>query len=348
MTIIHQNYKRLRNYWEPVFAPSTDVGGFQEFTWDTKHAPAFKMGVCAAHILKKLAEEKQRYTLNDLTFDTCDFVGDFGFTRLTFKSCKFTNCDFQDSKWNGTKFSKCQFNKTSISTAHFNEVDFIDCNWRDTGVSSGEMTFTNISMNNPGDFISSIYTNLNEAVLSQNGTTVIYQKFRLEGTKAKIARMLLNNLHSSPDDDSYYEGVKTYTIQNLTAKIMKIDYDKFSEFWFKKILFFFIKKGLQIELNVLQISGWVNAWGGSIGRPFTVGIGLICTFFVFYQFLFEIKGHALLAAFEITLLFGYTKYASVADDLLLQVFYALNGVFGLWWYAIFIPTVVNRVNRIRI
>jgi hypothetical protein len=52
-----------------------------------------------------------------------------------------------------------------------------------------------------------------------------------------------------------------------------------------------------------------------------------------------------LAAVEITLLVGYTKYASLQAPMSVQIAFAANMVFGLWWYTVFVPTIVNRVSR---
>lgn len=77
------------------------------------------------------------------------------------------------------------------------------------------------------------------------------------------------------------------------------------------------------------------------------GIALILIFWVIYGISDFVPGklQSGLAALEVTLLVGYTKYASMQSPILMQIAFAANMVFGLWWYSIFVPTIVSRVSR---
>lgn len=91
------------------------------------------------------------------------------------------------------------------------------------------------------------------------------------------------------------------------------------------------------------------AGGASIGLPAFVGLALIIGFAALYRAL-EIQpsfSRALMASFDITTLVGYTKHSATSSPSTTQIFYALNMVLSLWWYAIFVPTVINRISRVR-
>ena len=78
------------------------------------------------------------------------------------------------------------------------------------------------------------------------------------------------------------------------------------------------------------------------------GVALVGVFWAIY-FLADVAPgfvQAGVAALEITLLIGYTKYTALDTPLWSQLLFVLNMILGLWWYAIFVPTVVNRVNRV--
>lgn len=348
-TIHASSFKRRKSYWEPVFSPGSFTEPFPLFDWNTKNVIALKDSLCRSNELAIKATNLQRYTIRSTTFQTCDFDGTFNFTKLTFDKCIFTNCDFMDSKWENTKFTNCTFEISSLSTVAFINCQFIECNWKNIGISSNEMYFENCQLSNPNKFISAAYTNLDKNILQQKNTTPEHQKFRLEGTKAKVARLLLINLEEQGDDDSFYDAVKTHTIQTIISKIEKQKYNAFFNPTTPSIVkSHTLRAGYFLELITLKISGNINGWGGNIGRSLIFGIAVIIVFWWFY-FSTGIAPEfhqAGLAALEITLLIGYTKYTTLSTSLFTQSIFALNMILGLWWYGIFVPTVVNRINRL--
>jgi hypothetical protein len=104
-----------------------------------------------------------------------------------------------------------------------------------------------------------------------------------------------------------------------------------------------------LEFFLLRISGWVNGWGASVARPAIVGVLIGSAFMILYRYTGVANSFKLAAmkAFDVTLLFGYTKHASTGTCFSEQVKYAANAFLGLWWYAIFVPTVINRISRVR-
>lgn len=342
------NFKRQRNYWEPVYAPSESLKPFIEFDWNTVNYPSIKKVHCNAETLSAKTAQYKRHNIKSIDFDTCDFDGDFNFTKLTFIKCRFFNCDFKSSKWLETKFSACHFEKTSLSTSKFMDCQFNECTWKNIGISSNEMYISGTRITNPHDFIQAAYTNTDASVLNQFNTSPAYQNYRLEGTKAKVARTLLTSIQDHGDDDAFFDGVKAYITQNLIAKIADKKYLRTqNSSAFKYVKNAGIEFALRLELSIVSLSGWINGWGGKLGRALVAGITLILVFWAFYGVSGFVPGsiQSGLAAIEITLLVGYTKYASSQAPISSQIAYATNMVFGLWWYTVFVPTIVNRVSR---
>jgi hypothetical protein len=347
---VSPSFKRQKNYWEPVYAPSVSSKPFIEFDWNTVNYPSIKKALCKAEKLSLKIPQYKRYKIESIGFDACDFEGDFSFTKLSFIECRFINCDFSSSIWHEAKFSACHFENTSLSTAKFTDCQLNECTWKDIGISSHEMHISGTRITNPHEFIQSAYTNTDASVLSQFGTSPNYQRYRLEGTKAKVARTLLTSIQDHGDDDAFFDGVKAYITQNLMAKIAGRKYFRqqassiLQWAWMKNAA---VEFALRLELAIVSLSGWINGWGGKLGRALVAGIALVLTFWAFYGLSGLVPGAAQsgLAAIEITLLVGYTKYASLKDCLTTQIAFAMNMVFGLWWYTVFVPTIVNRVSR---
>lgn len=57
---------------------------------------------------------------------------------------------------------------------------------------------------------------------------------------------------------------------------------------------------------------------------------------------------SIIQSFDITFLAGYTKYVNARDDYGIQLICLTNMLLGLVWYAISIPTVINKISINRI
>ena len=167
---------------------------------------------------------------------------------------------------------------------------------------------------------------------------------RLEGTKSKFSRVLLKNAEGHGDDDAYYGAVKTYLNQSLKSKIHKAKYEFFNGQ--NKLKHGSNYLAAYFELVLLNISGFVNCWGKSIARPAIIGVVLTGAFGFLYGSMIDDFQKGLIKGFDITFLVGYTKYASSTDPVYLQLIYGVNAFFGLWWYAVLVPTLINRISRI--
>ncbi|MFJ2427052.1 pentapeptide repeat-containing protein [Pseudomonas sp. NPDC087804] len=340
--------KRGTSYWDSVYSGEDLL--LKEHDWDlaNNRGPSellFTSENLQIHIKKSALP---RFNCKTTNFSDCDFIGDYisnvTHGELSFRKCTFTGCDFGDSIWRGVKFSECSFERCSFTLTEFQDCIFYECQWDSITISGTETKIPNTLVSNPNKFIDSAYTNLNEAILLKNNTTPDYQKMRLEGTKAKFARVLLKNAESHGDDDAYYSAIKTYLNQSLKSKISKSTYNYLHNNGKIRNALAFL--AAWFELFLLNISGFINCWGKSIARPAIIGMCLTLIFGILYSYLLKDLATGLVKGFDITFLVGYTKYADKDDPVKFQLLYGLNAFFGLWWYAILVPTLINRISRV--
>lgn len=347
---IMSSQKRSKSYWDSIF-----VGHTLKLTphgWDfTNNKGPSQLYFKSSDLLDYIEKNSlRRFNCKAISFDECDFNGEFtseiAKQEISFGKCNFTKCDFGGSVWKGVKFSECKFERCSFTMAEFQDCIFYECKWIDITLSGTETKMPNTLVSNPAEFIGAAYTNLDKSILQKNSKTPAYQKMRLEGTKAKFSRTLLKNAESHGDDDAYYGAVQTYLNQSLKSKIQKSMYEfRHGEG--------FIKHGMNFlaayfELLLLNISGFVNCWGKSIARPALIGISLTLIFGLAYGFISNDYQRGLVQGFDITFLVGYTKYAGTLNPnpIHIELLYGINAFFGLWWYAVLVPTLINRISRV--
>lgn len=337
---------KLNNYWDPLYNPA-DEEPFPTFDWNFTHTTGIRHNTCDAGELKKLVNGSLRYPIKSISFNRCNFRGDFDFVQLAFSNCEFELCDFGYAKWENIKFSGCTFKMCSLTMLTFYKCQFIDCIWEENSMSGNETGISRSNITNPHQFIQSAYTCLDKDILKQHNTNPSYQKMRLELTKAKLARIVLSNLERNGDDKSYYEGIKTYLNQSIAARIWEAKHNCFSRKnrkWNALLIPVF-----HLESAILNVSGKINGWGYSIARPTLIGASLI-TFFGFLYYILGICNSfsgGIIAGFDVTMLFGYTKQVNNSMPWLTQALFGFNAFLGLWWYAVFVPTIINRISRVR-
>lgn len=340
--------RRRKSFWEPIYTRE-NLEPFESFLWNTRNITGISRLTCRADDLKEVRLSRPISVVNNFRFSECDFLGSFDFGNFTFNDCSFELCDLGRSTWRNVKFKKCNFTRCSLTQSTFDSCQFIDCSWSKIGLSGNETNIKECLITNPGEFVLSAYTNLDKEVLEnqKNPTNVCYQLMRLEQSKLKVARLLLTSLEHHGDDAGYYEAVKTYLNQSLTAKLAEVTHDIYEKK--RPIANRILKTFLKFERLILNASGSINAWGASIARPALVGCAIVVGFAGYYN-LFEIQKtvlDGLIASFDITTLVGYTKHASKDSSIFIQLSYMANVLIGLWWYAIFVPTVINRISRVR-
>lgn len=344
--------KRLNSYWEPIFDPNFN-GPTNDFDWNTSQKTGVKKSLCKSHRLRDVMRglNVRGWTIKNFSFVECDFLGEFN-PILSFNGCNFSMCDMGSTTWRGVKFSHCDFTKCSFTMATFEQCIFYKCSWSEIGISGTETKLFDTVITNPEAFINAGYTNLNPDVLKQKGNVIPdYQAVRLEGTKLKLARTVLSNNEKNAEDVAYYESIKIYLLQSIKAKTSKARYDRKQNK--DKLANLFVQFFGVLEKNIISLSGWVNGWGGNISRAALCGLSLILSFFLFYSIFKFGPDHELtwknylIKSFDITLLIGYTKHATSAQCWQEQTLYGVNALLGLWWYAIFVPTIINRICRVR-
>ncbi|KAB0657132.1 pentapeptide repeat-containing protein [Burkholderia diffusa] len=353
--------KRRNSFWDPLYSPQFR-GTDSDFDWDTTNISGIKYSECTADALAETMRDKTRtrWAVKGFAFENCDFRGNFVSMGLSFNECRFSACDLGGSTWKDVKFSKCVFSRSSFSLATFDQCQFIDCTWEDIGISGTESKFFNTIITNPWDFIMAACTNTDRGVLEQRGnTTPAYQTMRLEETKVKIARVILSNSEGNGDDSVYYNAVKTYLTQSLISRRTRAMYEMQTNRSLPRRISsagsFLLAA---IELSILRLSGAINAWGFSLARPALVGLAIILLFAAIYRLtgitcdssdvvMACTNKLALMTSFDVSLLVGYTKHAGEKTTWLAQLVYGCNALIGLWWYAVFVPTVINRISRVR-
>jgi hypothetical protein len=341
--------RRTVNFWEPIFDPS-EKKPFPEHDWDFEHNAAPKRVTLTQGNFTNIVSKGARPTFDKISFIKCDFQGIFDILprEIVFKNCTFEDCDFGLSTWIGAKFSKCEFRKCSFTQSRWNECDFRNCKWEKIGISGNETEFSSTIITNPGDFIKAAYTNTDTAILEKRNTTAIYQLMRLESTKATVARNIYKMFSDFGDESAYYDALKTSANQSLSARLSESHYNIVTG---KPALKLFASTGLIVhglEWLILNVAGLVNAWGRSVVRPFIIGIAIVALFAIAYAATdCGTAEAAITKAIEVTLLVGYTTYASPLLPPDLHWLVLANVLVGLLWYVVFIPTLVNRISRVR-
>lgn len=343
--------KRTNSWWEPVFKKGPDV--LPECDWNFDHDTGKnEVTLTAEKLDENYIEVKHK------KFVCCDFTGDFKRHTVKFTGCEFEQCDFGKSEWNRAKFRSCKFQETSFSISTFSDCEFRDCKYQDILYSGNTTKIDGTLITNPRDFLLNTQSFVDHL---PGGTSAAFQRANLRETQSTFARIVLDNLRKEGSESTYYEAIRSATLlssrsrhiptlMQIYGKRRKLDRSHIS-FWnlvlgaWVALLF---ASGL-IERQVLRCLGFLNAWGASIVRPMIFGIVLCLAFAKAYHSTENLGPlPSLLKSCEILLLFGYTNYTSAALEVgRAQLVPFLNAISGLLWYAVTIPTIVNKLTRLR-
>ena len=342
--------KRKQNYWEPIYNPG-DKQAYIDRDWKFDHEKGFEH----CRFNSKLVEENS--TIDKITFTNCDFTGESP-NYIKFKKCTFELCDFGSSIWNHSKFTDCTFNKTSFSSSSFINCEFRQCKWKETGLSGNTTILTKTVITNPRKFIDLAFTNVNPKNTDETANEK-HQKFKLEKTKSTVARTLLKTLTSIGDEQNYYEAAKVNDLQSLKARRFERLYKVSIAIRNKSTCLpmqllecsrqYLMLLIILLETSIIYSFGLINAWGASISRVVLTGFAILIIFSLTYYYtgFFKTFTESIIAGFDITLLIGYTKHANKDLPIAKQALLASNGLLGLIWYAIIVPTIVNKISRVR-
>lgn len=348
--------KRLNNWWEPIYFP--DAPDFKKHNWEFKHSDSAKHCVFLAC---NLPSQGDFHRYEGKRFDCCDFEGDFAAKlnnqNIKFTNCVFIKCDFGESFWKNASFRNCQFMKTSFTLSTFVECEFRNCYFEDIAYSGNRTSIPGTLITNPSQFLNAASAFLNHLPDNVSGS---YQKTKLIETKSNMSRVLLSNVMSEGSEATYYEAVRASTLLAAQARhvplIMKVYGEKRKikacDLGFKNYLMLFASalffcSGL-VESLLLRFLGTMNAWGGSIFRTLVIGAFLLIIFSAINVYFFQKSCFdGFVRSFEVFFLFGYTNYTPKDLPQFERIFLMLNAFLGILWYVINVPTIVNKLTRIR-
>jgi hypothetical protein len=340
--------RRRNSYWEPIFDESIREP-FKEGLWDFSNQRGPKRLVFRP-------DESQEKTLvvKSVTFDEVDFEGEFNY-RIIFVNCKFKKCDFGSSTFERAKFTGCTFIQSTFSLCYMNDCELRECTFDRIGFSGNETILDKTLITNPSSFISGGKPNLDHL---PNGKTAFEQRMRFEVTRSTLARSLMFTLANEGSEANYYDGVKTSTLQDCRAK-SATNLLGFREAWVKPRISVQLRLwksltstlglfGALLDFAVLMVFGLINSWGSSVARPVFIGLCLILAFACYYSYAedMSMKQGSEKAA-EILLLFGYTKHSILDVSNNNQLVQFSNALVGVLWYVVTIPTIVNKLTRVR-
>lgn len=349
--------KRLENWWEPIYAPDTPE--FKNHSWKFEFTDSAKNSIFLA---TSLPDDGSINRFDDITFNCCDFKGDFAAKlanrAIKFNNCVFKSCDFGGTIWKNAFFTKCKFIRTSFTLSTFEECEFRDCSFIEISFSGNRTSIPGTLITNPKSFLYAA-----KAFLDHLPTDVSarYQEAKLIETQSNLSRILLSNLSKEGSEATYYEAVQASTL--LAAKARHIPtllkaYGSHKKLSWDKVT---LKKSILLiwasiywvsgfcESLIMRFLGLLNGWGGSIFRTLILGLCLLVMFTLVNTWCFNqdyINGF--IRAFEVFFLFGYTNYTGgINTSEYERIFLLINAFTGILWYVINVPTVVNKLTRIR-
>lgn len=336
--------RRTSNWWEVIFDPHAPTQ--KEHGWDF----SYEKGPVNATLRHN--NDAKLKVVEDVIFRSCDFSGVFPENSIIFKNCEFILCDFGLSTFNRTKFSKCKFRKTSFTQCRLLNCQFQSCEFDEIGISDTDIESTYIS--NPLGFMEATTTNLNNL---PEHVSREHQVWKFEETRSAVARQLLANHSKEGPESSFYSAVEAAAIQECRARQgrARLNYASAAKD---------VKKGLRIRSLIrntlsywlalsdeylMRSVGLANGWGKSTSRVAVIGLIIWIAFSIAYRFFDNLPlSSSFLKSAELQFLFGYTKHTSrVGEGMPSEVIIFLNALLGLFWYLIFVPTLINRMTRIR-
>ncbi len=168
---------------------------------------------------------------------------------------------------------------------------------------------------------------------------------------------MLANLTTEGSEASYYEAVKLSSTQEAWARIstalLKIpfisDGGQKDGFLVKSLTGIWGGTSAVIafvELVLLSLLGLLNNWGSSIARVAVLGVVIWLSFSLYYIYAdLESFDNSSRKSAEIMFLFGYSVHVTGENSQSAVTFY--NAILGLLWYVVAIPTIVNKLTRVR-
>lgn len=344
--------RRLKSYWEPFYKPKIK-DKFIEHNWNFDNDTGPKYSIFNA---ERLGQNRR---IDSVRFTDCDFSGEFE-KPVYFVDCTFDRCDLGLSKFVRAKFTRCRFTLTSFTQCTLVNSELRDCIYDRIGFSGNETQIEGTLITNPDFFVTAAYTNV---LYLPTEKSWLIQKLRLEETKSTFSRAILANLTNEGSDVAFYSAVRISTIQECRAKIAiairsiieactfkegnSLNLKWYSRLWkgLSGVLSFF---GGVIDWIILHAFGLLNGWGASLARPVAIGAIIMFGYGYSYHHYFGAElWQGVKKATEIMLLFGYTAYFNPSSPCPDSNVVFSNALIGVLWYIVTVPTIVNKLTRIR-
>lgn len=176
--------RRSRCWWEPMYSGPAEVA-LSIYDWNFETATGARGALLDAEHMSTQCSPGYVYKIADAVFDKCDFQGIFTHTpSILFDKCRFVGCDFAFSTWLRVTFRNCEFQRCSISLTTFTECEFRDCIWERIGFSGNRTLLERSFITNPSLLIAAGYSGVDPQRAGEREHAA-YQRYRLEGTKAR-------------------------------------------------------------------------------------------------------------------------------------------------------------------
>ncbi|MEZ7010942.1 hypothetical protein ACB042_15765 [Aeromonas sp. S13(2024)] len=364
---------RKYNYWESLFDENFNTANFS--TLKINDIPSRMTNGC--HFKKYViditfAEVRRRVKIKGAFFDECDIHGNNKGMKITFEGCRFERVFFGYSELNDVNFESCIFINCSFSLTRFHRCSFdTHCTFQNISISGGRTIFID-SIITPSKLLNNTFKYATEDYCKKHSYDFQEQKYRMNLSIAKLARTLLTSVSTAGDDDDYYDAIKSLFTSRITERKSKRlfiarQYElqinknnsrlKNSLLRIKSAYYSYTSPLYNLESLFMRLFGFINGWGGSFIRCIVFGFSILATYSVVYFFKNTvgesgefINGalEAIVKSIDITFVAGYTKHSTADDGLTLQLIHISNMLLGLSWYAVSIPTIVNKTCLARV
>lgn len=337
--------RRKECWWEPIYDPTLH-GNLASSDWNFINNTGPKKAFLPADSLNAKKQIGEAHRLAKLTFEKCDFQGEFSHQpTLIFDKCRFFKCDFAYSSWKYTTFRNCEFVDCSIALARFKECEFRDCSWKSMGFAGHKTVVNRTFITNPKELINAGYS-APDPKKKTDRKHISYQAYRLESTKAHLARSILYSHKVVGDDATYYETAKLHDLQQAKARIKESNfYLRHGSNCLKRITAL-NSVYWALEWFLLFCIGKINGWGSRLSQPLILLLFSLILFSIIYSQLFYIT-HPWQKSFDIAALAGYTNQSNADQPLDVRFFEGFQLVWSILLYTIFFSTAVARFSRVR-
>jgi hypothetical protein len=226
----------------------------------------------------------------------------------------------------------------------FDRSQFLDCTFTKISASAEHLVFSETAIA-ASVFVDALETNL--AALPKDRTAE-YQKHRLLGAKAKIARGIFVSVRNEPELDLLFDANRSFEIALRRKEIAESYWRTAGKklikqgFWSRHVL----RWARVVSLGIMKLSGFLTNWGRSPFRSVSLLLSAFVIFSAVYCFGFDQAPlPAMLRALDCAFVFGYTKYATLTKAGAIDYVMFVNAFIGFCWYALFIPALSKRLFR---